>query len=85
MQTTSSFLVFDLTIEQMPLCQRFRDELNYEHATAFAIQEKGEGSRTMYYMVHASDHIRAVELMSQAYRKVGESRETDGIQLPLRW
>ena len=39
----------------------------------------------MYYMVHASDHIRAVELMSQAYRKVGESRETDGIQLPLRW
>ena len=67
------------------LCRRFRDELNYEHATAFAIQEKGEGSRTMYYMVHASDHIRAVELMSQAYRKVGEKRSTDGVQLQLRW
>ena len=67
------------------LCRRFRDELKYEHATAFAIQEKGEGSRTMYYMVHASDHIRAVELMSQAYRKVGENRKTNGIQLPLRW
>ena len=65
------------------LCRRFRDELNYEYATAFAIQEKGEGSRTMYYMVHASDHRRAVELMSQAYRKVGESRKTDGVQLPL--
>ena len=39
----------------------------------------------MYYMVHASDHIRAVELMSRAYRKVGESRETDGVQLPLRF
>ena len=67
------------------LCQRFRNELNYEYVTPFAIQEKGEGSRTMYYMVHASDHRRAVKLMSEAYRKVGESRETDGIQLPLRW
>ena len=67
------------------LCRRFRDELNYEHASAFAIQEKGEGSRTMYYMVHASDHIRAAGLMSQAYRKVRENRETDGVQLPLRW
>ena len=67
------------------LCRRFRDELKYEHATAFAIQAKGENSRTMYYMVHASDHIRAVELMSQAYRKVGERRSTDGVQLQLRW
>ena len=67
------------------LCQRFRDELNYEYVTPFAIQEKGEGSRTMYYMVHASDHRRAVELMSQAYRKVGENRNSNGVQLPLRW
>ena len=67
------------------LCRRFRDELNYEHATAFAIQKKGEGSPTMYYMVHASDHIRAVELMSQAYRKVGERRKSNQVQLPLRW
>ena len=67
------------------LCRRFRNELNYEHATAFAIQQKGEGSRTMYYMIHASDHRRAVELTSEAYRKVGETRESDVVQLPLRW
>ena len=67
------------------LCQRFRDELNYEYAMPFAIQENGPNSRTMYYMVHASDHRRAAELMSQAYRKVREKRQTDGVQLPLPW
>ena len=65
------------------LCRRFRDELKYEHAMPFAIQEKGANSRIMYYMIHASDHRRAAELMSQAYRTVRERRQTDGVQLLL--
>ena len=49
----------------------------------FAIHEKGEGSRTMYYMIHASDHPRAATLMSEAYREVGSSRMMGGVQLEL--
>lgn len=67
------------------ICERFRNELNYKYAMPFAIQEKGPNSRTMYYMVHASDHRRAAELMSQAYRSVREKRQTDGVQVELPW
>ena len=63
------------------LCRRFRDELGYEYSIPFAIQEKGEGSRTMYYMIHASDHPRAARLMSEAYRAVGSDRMMGGVQL----
>lgn len=65
------------------LCRRFRDELGYEYSIPFAIQEKGEGSRTMYYIIHASDHPRAVRLMSEAYQAVGSDRMTGGVQLDL--
>ena len=65
------------------LCQRFRNELGYAYADPFSIHEKGKGSRTMYYMIHASDHPRAVTLMSQAYRKVGGDRHMGGEQIPL--
>ena len=65
------------------LCQRFRNELHYAYADPFSIHEKGKGSRTMYYMIHASDHPRAVTLMSQAYQKVGRDRRTGGEQIPL--
>ena len=63
------------------LCRRFRDELGYEYSIPFAIHEKGEGSRTMYYMIHASDHPRAARLMSEAYREVGSNRTTGGVQI----
>ena len=63
------------------LCRRFREELGYEYAIPFAIHEKGEGSRTMYYMIHASDHPRAATLMSEAYREVSSSRMMSGVQL----
>ncbi len=52
------------------LCERFREELNYAYADPFAIYEKGERSRTMYYMIHASDHPEACKLMSRAYQQV---------------
>ncbi len=66
------------------LCERFRDELGYAFAEPFSIHEKGEGSRTMYYMIHASDHPDANNLMSRAYREVSRRRlgDRESLRLP---
>ena len=58
------------------VCKRFNEELGYVHVHPFSIHEKGEGSKTMYYMIHASDHPRAPVFMSEAYNHV--RRETAG-------
>ena len=65
------------------LCRRFRNELGYAYAEPFAIYKKGEGSRTMYYMIHASDHPEACLLMSRAYRKVQPTVNEVDIPLPF--
>lgn len=53
------------------MASRFKNELGYRYAYPFPIQ-KGEGyGRTMFWMIHASDHPRAPELMSQAYNHIG--------------
>ncbi len=65
------------------LCSRFRDEFGYAYSDPFAIHEKGEGSRTMYYMIHASDHPEACSLMSRAYRRVQPPQY--GTDVPLPW
>ena len=65
------------------LCSRFRNELGYAYSDPFAIHEKGEGSRTMYYMIHASDHPEACRLMSRAYRRVQPAQY--GTDVPLPW
>lgn len=49
------------------LRDRFCDELGYKYTVPFSIHAKGEGSRTMYYMIHASDHPAACGLMARAY------------------
>ena len=64
------------------LCRRFRDELGYRYADPFAIYERGGGSRTMYYMIHASDHRDARKQMSRAYQKVPSITDS-GLQLRL--
>ena len=66
------------------LCRRFREELDYSYADPFSIHEKGQGSRTMYYMIHASDHPEACKLMSRAYQQVQYKKA--GIKAPrLPW
>lgn len=45
--------------------ERFEKELGYEHVTVWSIH--AENGRTMYYMIHASDHPRAPKLMNDAY------------------
>ena len=67
----------------LTLCNRFRDELGYAYSDPFAIHEKGEGSRIMYYMIHASDHPDACRLMSRAYRRV--QPQEHGVDLLLPW
>ena len=65
------------------LCKRFRDELGYAYAVPFAIHEKGAGSRTMYYMIHASDHPAAAGLMARAYLRA--QPKENGIALKFKW
>ena len=66
------------------MCERFKRELGYGFAEPFPIFEAGEGSRTMYYMIHASDHERALRLMAEAYRKVPSRREArQNLELPF--
>ena len=49
-------------------CQRFKRELSYEYAHPWPIFEHQDSQRIMYYMVHATDHYHAPELMNRAYR-----------------
>lgn len=51
------------------LCEKFED-LGYTYVYPFSIHESDAQSKTMYYMIHASDHPKAQSLMAQAYNKV---------------
>ena len=67
----------------LALCNRFRDELGYTYSDPFSIHEKGEGSRTMYYMIHASDHPAACSLMARAYQLARPAE--NGVAQKFRW
>jgi three-Cys-motif partner protein len=59
------------------VADRFRNELKYKYSYPFPIYEKpDEGGRVMYYMVHASDHDDASKLMSRAYAKALDIKES---------
>lgn len=49
--------------------ERFKSELGYASAKAWPIYEREGGGKTMYYMIHATDHPEAPELMARAYNK----------------
>lgn len=51
------------------LADRFQNELGYESALPWPIHEKKNGGRVMYYMIHATDHPEAPNLMHRAYHK----------------
>lgn len=59
------------------LAARFRNELGYRWAFPFAIHDAAIGGRTMYHMIHATDHPEASPLMLRAYRKVAGRRDWD--------
>ncbi|MGH8923239.1 MAG: three-Cys-motif partner protein TcmP, partial [Acidimicrobiia bacterium] len=51
------------------MARRFQRELGYEYATPWPIYEEGEEGPIAYYMIHATDHRRGVELMESAYQR----------------
>lgn len=59
------------------LAARFRDELGYKWAHPYAIHDARYRGRTMYHMVHATDHDEAPTLMLRAYRKVSGRTDWD--------
>jgi three-Cys-motif partner protein len=62
---------------------RLRVELGYEFAVPYAIYERGGRGKLMYYMIHASDHPAAPELMDRAY-DAAVRPEVDSRQVQLR-
>lgn len=52
------------------VASRFRNELGYKYARPYAIHDRMRGGRTMYHMIHATDHDEAATLMLRAYRKI---------------
>jgi three-Cys-motif partner protein len=62
---------------------RFKKELKYGYATGWPINERVHGGRTMYYMIHATDHSEAPKLMERAYKQVVQSRRQAGPSLPF--
>lgn len=53
------------------MCDRFRNELGYKFAKAFPMKSNGNDGNIMFWLIHASDHPRAVPLMAAAYRSIG--------------
>ena len=49
------------------VAERFRTELGYRFAQPYEIYAREEGTRVMYYMIHATDHPAAPNLMARAY------------------
>jgi len=59
------------------LVARFKEELGYKYAHPYAIHSRRRGGRTMYHMIHATDHPEASPLMLRAYRKVSGRSDRD--------
>lgn len=63
---------------------RFRREFGYWSAEPWAIYERPDGGRVMYYMIHATDHVAAPGLMARAYHRAVLPKEPpDQVMLEL--
>lgn len=49
--------------------------LGYSHVVSWPIFERRGGGCIMYYMIHASDHPEAPQLMARAYNHALQRRE----------
>lgn len=72
-----SLLGMDSIYRANMLVERFKEELGYKYAHPYAIHNRCRGGRTMYHMIHATDHPEASPLMLRAYRKVSGRPDTD--------
>jgi len=57
------------------LARRFRDELGYAYSHPFPVYMSRQSRQVVYYMVHASDHPKAIQQMVRAYREQVSARE----------
>lgn len=55
---------------------RFLTELGYRYVVPLPIYDKYGGTRIMYFMIHATDHPAAAELMNKAYNHAVEPLPT---------
>jgi three-Cys-motif partner protein len=55
--------------------RRFKEELGYQSVMPWPIYERSDGGKTMYYMIHATDHPAAPELMARAYKRAVSPKE----------
>ena len=58
------------------LIGRFKSELGYKYALPYPIFEAVGSANIVYYMIHATDHDEAPKLMTRAYNKAIQPRET---------
>jgi three-Cys-motif partner protein len=58
------------------LCDRFKKELNYIWAYPWPIFKRGRSDKIMYFMIHATDHEDASNLMNRAYNTALDEGET---------
>lgn len=58
------------------LISRFKSELRYKYALPYPIFEAVGSANVVYYMIHATDHDEAPKLMTRAYNKAIQRRET---------
>jgi three-Cys-motif partner protein len=63
----ATFLRLSQTKRCSQFCDRLKNDLGYAHVMPYPILEKYPGRRVMYYMIHATDHPKAPELMTRAY------------------
>ena len=54
---------------------RIKEELGYKYVTPWPIFERKSSGRVMYFMIHATDHDEAPNLMHRAYHKAVTKRE----------
>jgi three-Cys-motif partner protein len=57
--------------------ERFKRELGYSYAYPYSIHSEKRRGRTMYHMIHATDHRDAPPLMLRAYRKISGRHDAD--------
>jgi hypothetical protein len=64
------------------LVECLRQELGYQSVKPWPIYERSDGGKTMYYMIHATDHPAAPELMCRAYaRAIGPKEPLEQLSL----
>ena len=70
-------ILYELNADQRKdlVLRRMKEELGYRSVKPYPIYEKKEGGAIMYYMIHATDHPLAPELMARAYNKAVSPKE----------